>query len=183
MVKFQSANLGDLQRGLVPDLGVDGDFNFIRIQRIGVILIKPDSTVGKWTMGVEEKSAIGEREFESGVGGVLWPMRAPVWGMRFVRMTGSMGVTGLVRMTGFMRVVRLMWVAWLVGMIGSEGVTRGMRRLGFIRIVGFAVTVMMSLPTMMVDLLWLRPLSILIAFQGLFQIKRSLCCVLAIQDL
>jgi hypothetical protein len=54
VLTLQSANLGELQCGLVPDLGVDSNFNFIGLQGIGIVLIELDSAVGEWTVRVEE---------------------------------------------------------------------------------------------------------------------------------
>lgn len=54
MLTLQSANLGEIQCDLVPNLGIDRDFNFVRLQRIGIILVELDSTIGEWTVGVKE---------------------------------------------------------------------------------------------------------------------------------
>jgi hypothetical protein len=175
VVTFQSTNFSNVQCVLVPDLSIYSDFNFVSIQRIGIVLIEPDSTVRKWTMGVEEKGAIGERKLESGVGGVLWSIRTPVGTMRFVGMTRLMGVTGLMGMTRFMRMIRLVWMVWLVRRIGLVGMFRIMGRLWFLGIVGFAVAVVMPLLATMPNLLGLGPLSVLITFQALVGIESSLC--------
>lgn len=99
MVTSQATNLGELQCALVPDLSVDSNFNFVRMQRIGIILIEPDSTKSKRALGVEEKGAIGKRKLKSGVGGVLWAMRASMGMMRLVRMARLVRVVGFVGMT------------------------------------------------------------------------------------
>lgn len=139
-------------------------------------------------MRVEEKSAIGERKLECGFGGVLWTMRALVW-MRFVRVMGMMGFVGVMRILG---VTRLVWVMGLVRVVrmvrrfGPTRVVRGfgpirvvrrlrsirvMRRLRSIRVMGFAVSAMISPPAGVFDLLWFRPLSVLVALELFVRIK------------
>ena len=53
MAALQSANLGKIQRGLIPNLGIDSNFDFVRLQRIGIVLGKLDSTECEWTVGVK----------------------------------------------------------------------------------------------------------------------------------
>ena len=61
MVKLQRADLGVIQCTFVPDLSIDGDLDFIRFQRIRLILIKLDSSIGKWPMGIEDQMAVRKR--------------------------------------------------------------------------------------------------------------------------
>lgn len=194
---LQSANLCEIQCSLVPDLGIDSNFNFVGLQRIGVILMEFDSAIGEWSMGVEEKSAIGKRELKGGFRSVLWTTRTttwPVWvagfvGMmrlvgviRFVRMLRLMGVVGLVRVVWLMGVTRLVGMTWFVGMIGLMGMVWFVGMIGFVgmvRVVGMlgttgpTVAVMMSLARMF-NLLWLRPLCVLVAFQLFIGIETGL---------
>ena len=190
VLTLQSANLGEIQCELVPDLGVDSNFNFVRLQRIGIILVEPDSAVGEWTMGVEEERAIRERKLEGGIRSVFWTMGAttrPVWvvgfvGMvGFVRVVGFVGVVGLVRMVGFVgvigpirmvgsvgvaglvRVVRLMRVVGLVGMVGRRrGRRRRRRRRGMVGRFGSTRATMAV--TRIFDLHRFRPMSVRVAF-------------------
>jgi hypothetical protein len=168
VVALQSTNLGEAQSVLVPNPGVDNDFNFIRIQRIRIILIELDSTIGKWTMGVEEKIAIRERKLEGGVRGVLWSVRGSVRMMRFVGMARFVGVTGLVGMSRFVGMIRLIWMIGTVRRIRFVWMVRMMRRPGFIGVMGFAMMLARVL-----DLLRLGPIGILITFQVLVGIKSS----------
>jgi hypothetical protein len=187
LITLQSTNLGLIQCTLVPDLSVDSDFNLVRVQRVGIILIELDPAIGERTMGVEEKRTVGEWKLESGVGSVLWTGAAPAaWLVRMMRFVGMVWFVGVIR---FMRVIRL------VGMIGFVGVTRGAvwmtrllrmfrlvrmfmttRRLRAIGRRGFAVG---SLPAMMLNLLRFRPFSVLGAFELRFGIETSLECLLA----
>lgn len=131
-------------------------------------MIELDPAVGKGTVGVEEKSAIGERKLESGVGGVLWPVRASVGMMRLVRMTRLVGRTGLVGRPRFARMIGP------VRRFGLARVVRMVRRLGFTGGMGFGVTVRGALPARRLDLFGFGPNSILFAFQMLVGIKRGL---------
>lgn len=179
MVELQSTDLSEIQCGLVPDFSVDGDFNLIRTQRIGIILMKNDSTMGKWTMGVEDKGTIGERKLKSGIGSVLWSMGASVGKMRFVGMprlvgvTGLMGMIWLVGMTRFMRMIRFVRMIWFVRRIGLLRMVRMMRRLWLIGTMRFAVTAM-PLPARMFNLFRLRPIRLLVAFEPLVGIESGL---------
>jgi hypothetical protein len=136
--------------------------------------------VGKWTVGIKEKGTFGERKLESGVGGVLWTVRAPVRTAGPVRMMRLVGVIRFVRMIGLMRVTRLMrmirmirlvWVIWVIRMLRRLRFTGMMRGLGFLWRMRLAV---MSLPAVMLDLLRLRPLDEVVAFQFLVRIESDL---------
>ena len=54
VVTLQSTNPGMFQRRLVPDLSVNGDFNFVRLQQAGIVLSKVDSAASEWTVGVKQ---------------------------------------------------------------------------------------------------------------------------------
>ena len=192
MVTLQRTNLGKTQRILVPNPGVDSDLSFVRTQYTRIILVEHDSTMGEWAVGVKEKGTVGERKLESGVGGVLRTVGAPVrtagfvrmmWFVRVVRLVGVIRFVGMTRFVGvtrLARMVRLMWVVRPLWMIRFAGMIRVVRRLrvtrmmrgpGFLRGVGFAVR---SLPARVLNLLGLGPLSELVAFQLLVGIKSSL---------
>jgi len=181
MLTLQSANLGELQCGLVPDLGIDSDFNFVRPQRIGIVLVELDSAVGEWTVRVEEE--IRERKLKTGIGSVFWTTRTttrPVW------MTGLMGVmwfagmVGLVRMVGFVRVVgstRMVRSVRMARFVRGAGLVRVVGLVGLVRLVGMIRVIRrvrrfgptgavsaVAVGTRMFDLLRLRPMSVLVTF-------------------
>lgn len=175
MVTLQSTNLSETQCRLVPDLGADGNFNFVRAQRIRIVLMELDSAEGKWTMGVEEKSAIGEWKLESGVRGVLWSMRALVGMMGLVGMTRPVGPVGVTRLVGGTRFV------WMIGFMRRIGMVRVMGRLGLIGRVGWFGVTVMTFPAMMPYLLRFGPFSELVAFQFLVGIESGLYRLSALQ--
>ena len=171
VLTLQSANLGKLQCGLLPDLGVDSNFNFVRLQRIGIILIELDSTEGEGTVRVEEERAIRERKLETGIGGVFWTTMAArsVWMTGLVGVIRFAGMVWLVRMVGFARVV------WSVRMVGTMRMVRSVRRARFVRMAGLVGVVGLvgvmrrmrttgAVGTRMFDLLRFRPMSMLVTF-------------------
>ena len=188
VVTLQSANLGEIQRIFVPNLSIDSNLDFVRLQRIGIILGELDATKCEWTVGVEEKRAISEWKLESGIGSVFWIMTTtrPMWVMRFVGMVGSvgmvwlMGMIWLVRMVWFVGVVGLVRVVWPVGRVMRRlwmirRVMRGlgmMWRCGTVGAVGFVVAVRASARRF--NLHRLRPMSVLVAFQFLVGIESGL---------
>jgi len=72
VITYQSANIGRVQCGLVPNLSMDSDFDLVGLERIGIILEELDSAVGEWPVGVKEKRAIGKGKLEGGFGSILW---------------------------------------------------------------------------------------------------------------
>lgn len=122
-------------------------------------------------MGVEEESAIGERKLESGVGRVLWSMRAPVRKVWSVGMMRPVGMTRFVGMARFVWMTRLLWVIEPTRRIRLGGMVRMTRRLWFIGAMGTAVV---SPPARMLDLLRLGPSSVFVALKVLVGIEGSL---------
>jgi hypothetical protein len=72
VLTLQTANPGESQCSLVPNLGINSNLNFVGIQETGVILVELDSAVGERAPGIEEERAIGERKLESGMRSKLW---------------------------------------------------------------------------------------------------------------
>ena len=147
MLTLQSANLCEIQGGLVPNPSVDSDLNFVRLERIGIILIELDSAVGEWTLGVEEKRAIGKRKLKGDIGSILWTSRRttrPVWVARSVGMMWPMGVArsvrmirpmGMIRPVGMIRSVGMLGIVGVVGVIGFTGMVWVIRSGGKFRVV------------------------------------------------
>ena len=158
-----------------------------------------NSTEGEWTVGVEEKGAIGKRKLESGIGGVLWTMTTPVVRSGFgevrpVGMTRLMRVIRLMRRTGPVRMTRFVRMVGLVGVIKLVGSARRMRRLRFTRMVrrfrstrgrrmlGSSRVLGVTMLAWMLNLLWLGPLSVNIAFKFLVGIKLGLSFLSALSS-
>lgn len=196
MLALQRTNLCESQCGLVPNLGFDGDFDFVRAQRIRVILVKFDPAVGKRTVRIEEEGAIGKRKLESGIGSVLRPAGTttrPVWVMGFVGMMRLMRMVRLVRVVGLVGVAwpigviwpvrmvrfagkvifsgRFMRMTWFARMIGLGGMVRMVRGLGPIRAMGRPAV---AVRARRFDLLRLGPIGILVALKFLVGTETNL---------
>lgn len=133
---LQSANLGRTQCSFVPNLGIDSNFNFVGFQRIGIILVELDSAIGKWTMGIEEKRAIGKWKLESGIGSVLWATRTTTRPMWEVGSVGMMWFMGMIRLVGMMRPMRMIRLMGMVGFVGMAGLVRMIGLVGMVGLTG-----------------------------------------------